>query len=217
MFAGACGFFSERNYVMNDVFLLASAYLLGAIPFGLFVAKQVKGIDIREHGSKNIGATNVGRVVGKKWGLFVFALDVLKGFLATQLQFASDISTGLNQIQLGMALAVFAIIGHSFPVWLRFKGGKGVATSLGVFLGLLPIPTLITFGVWLAVFFTSRIISISSLLAAVIFPLVVHFFKKEDAYYNLWLGIALILCIFMFYTHRQNIQRLKNGEEKKFF
>lgn len=202
---------------MIDFLLLIAAYLLGSIPFGLIVAKQVRGIDIREHGSKNIGATNVGRVVGKKWGLLVFFLDVLKGFLATQLQHFSGGESGLSQTQVGVSLAIAAIMGHSFPVWLKFKGGKGVATSLGVFTGLLPVPTLITFALWLVVFFTSQIISISSLVAAVCFPVVVYYFQQSDPYLSLWLGISLILCVFMFYTHRQNIRRLHRGEEKKFF
>ena len=119
------------------------AYLLGSVPFGLIIGRLVKGIDVREHGSGNLGATNVFRVIGRRWGIFVLFLDALKGYLAVALPNAilmGDISP-LTLILLALA----AIAGHAFPVWLKFKGGKGVATALGVFLALAFKPTLITF------------------------------------------------------------------------
>ena len=198
---------------MSFIVYLGLAYLLGSIPNGYIVGKLLKGIDIREHGSKNIGATNAARVLGKKWGILVFLLDALKGFLAVWIPKLSP-----DAIPLFLVLfAITAILGHSFTCWLNFKGGKGVATSLGVFLALIPIPTLITFSIWIVVFFITHIISISSLVAAVIFPIACLFTLQKDAGFYLYLLVSLLLAIFMFYTHRANIERLKKGQEKKLF
>jgi len=190
------------------------AYLLGSIPFGLLIAKQVKGVDVREHGSGNIGATNVFRIVGKKWGIFVLFLDALKGFLACQMPVWI-----LNSGELGFTylipLAVLAILGHVFPVWLKWKGGKGVATALGVFLAMAPLPTLLAFAVFSLVFALFRIISVSSLAATALFPFFLYFFYQDRDGFGLLLAVSLILVAFVFYTHRANINRLRKGEEKR--
>ncbi len=194
---------------------LTLAYLLGSIPFGLWVGKIAMNIDIREHGSKNIGATNVFRVIGKKWGITVLLLDALKGWLACRLPILLFQQT--LSIQQELFLAVMAIVGHTFPVWLRFKGGKGVATSLGVFLAVAWLPTLCTFVFWIIIFSFFRVISIASLAAALIFPIFVYFFMHPQPGF-LWLQcLSFVLTVFMFYTHRANIQRICKREEKKLF
>lgn len=196
------------------VIYFIAAYLLGSIPFGLLTGKFIKGIDIREHGSKNIGATNVFRVVGKKWGIAVLILDILKGVLAVQL----PALTGQEwPFSTRLALAVTAILGHTFSLWIKFKGGKGVATSLGVFLALAPVPTLITFGIWCLVFSFAHIISISSLTAAIAFPIVLLLFYRNTADFPFLFPISLVLGAFIFYTHRANIGRLLRKEEKRLF
>lgn len=188
------------------------AYLVGTIPFGLLVARLVKNIDIREYGSKNIGATNVFRVVGKKWGVLVFVLDAFKGYLA--IAFAAFISSNLDPPHV-LFYGVAAILGHSFPVWLGFRGGKGVATSLGVFLTVAPLPSLVTFAIWIIVFALSRILSLASLFAAIFFPLAVVFLGRDHPLYPWLLPVSILLAGFIFFTHRQNIRRLLKGEENK--
>lgn len=203
---------------MNDfpakAILILAAYLLGSIPFGLLIGFRVKGVDIREHGSMNIGATNVSRVVGKKWGISVLLLDALKGYIACILPLA--LGQGLT-VPFQLMLGVSAILGHSFPIWLKFKGGKGVATSLGVFWAIAFLPTVITFGIWIICFTLTHIISISSLLAATVFPVMIAWRYGGTSDLKFLLPISLALALFIFYTHRANIQRLRQGTEKKLF
>ena len=202
------------NSLCLSVALIFVAYLLGSIPFGLIAGFKIMGLDIRQHGSKNIGATNVSRVVGKKWGIAVLLLDAAKGYGACMLPAFFGQSLALP---LPLLLGVSAILGHSFPVWLKFKGGKGVATSLGVFLAIAWIPTSITFGLWILCFAITHIISISSLVAAVIFPIMIFCRYRGGSDLKSLLPISLILAFFIFYTHRANIERLRQGTEKKLF
>lgn len=188
------------------------AYLFGSIPSGLAIGYLVKKINIREHGSKNIGATNVFRLVGKKWGVIVFLLDAFKGYLA--IAFASLMSGNVDP-PYPLFYGVTAILGHSFPVWLNFRGGKGVATSLGVFMTLAPVPSLATFLIWIVVFALSRILSLASLIAAVVFPILVFYLDAGNPLYPWLLPISIALTGFIFYTHRQNLRRLAKGEEKR--
>jgi len=195
------------------IFWCVFAYLLGTIPFGLWTGHLVKHLDIRQHGSKNIGATNVFRVVGKKWGILVLFLDALKGWLACRLPgFLTGNSFGLEQ---ELIFAVIAIAGHTFPIWLKFKGGKGVATSLGVFLAVAWQPTLSAFIFWIFIFSIFRIISVASLAAALIYPMMVFFFYRHHPGFIWLFGISFALSAFMFYTHRANMGRILRGEEKK--
>jgi glycerol-3-phosphate acyltransferase PlsY len=200
---------------MNTSIYILVAYLLGSVPFGLLFGRWVKGIDIREHGSRNIGATNVFRTVGRKWGILVLLLDALKGVAACL--FPMLLGAGEISASFRLLLGVAAILGHSFPVWLKFKGGKGVATSLGVFLAVCWVPTLITFGIWCIVFTLTHIISISSLAAAVVFPAVVALFYWGSPDLKFLLPVGLLLAAFIFYTHRANIKRLREGAEKRLF
>jgi len=199
---------------MNSLAGIITAYLLGTIPFGLIIGRLVKGVDVRKHGSGNLGASNVFRVVGKGWGLLVLALDVSKGYGAVRM--AGFFSGGMQEWFL-IALAMAAILGHTFPVWLRFKGGKGVATSLGVFLAAAMVPTLITFGLWMIIAAISRMISVASMGAALLFPFVIVLTVRETGIFPYLFGVSLILSIFIFFTHRSNIGRIIRGEESKFY
>jgi glycerol-3-phosphate acyltransferase PlsY len=192
------------------------AYLLGAIPFGFLIART-RGIDIREHGSRNIGATNVFRVLGRTWGLLTFACDAGKGALAVVLarHFAGVLA--IDGVLAGIAAALACLVGHSFPVWLRFKGGKGVASSLGVLLGLMPVASLIVLGIWGVVFRVSRYVSLASLVAAVTLPVVVFGLletgRLEGMAHLYFAGVAALLVI---WRHRENIGRLRAGTENRF-
>ena len=168
--------FTRESVALTDVFTPAVvtliSYLLGSLPAG-YLAGCIAGVDIRQLGSGNIGATNVLRVLGKRFGYPVFLFDFGKGFGAVHLALLLGRRSGgdANFVDFCAAIAaIFAVIGHTFPVWLRFKGGKGVATSIGVLFGLAPIPALIVSGVWLLTFEISRYVSLASVVAALAFP-----------------------------------------------
>ncbi|MCK4233892.1 glycerol-3-phosphate 1-O-acyltransferase PlsY [candidate division WOR-3 bacterium] len=186
-------------------------FFVGALPFG-FIVSKLRGIDIRKKGSGNIGFTNVFRVVGKMEGIVVLILDVSKGLLPVLL---------LNKYYgyyYGMIAGVSAMLGHIFTPFLKFKGGKGVATGLGVFIGLAPFSALFAFVVWLIVVSVSRYISLGSITAAIALPLFIFFsrFIVRDEY-NIFLVIFTILvCLLVIILHRSNIKRLIKGKENKF-
>jgi len=198
-------------------FLVAlGAYLIGSFPSG-YLAGRTRGVDLRREGSGNIGATNALRVVGKKWGCLVFAADALKGWLAVVLaRVAGGWDTG-PAIAFGVAAAIFVMIGHVFPVWLRFQGGKGISTSAGVMIGLFPIWVFL-FGlvVWMALFYTTRYVSVASLGAAVALPVssgALWAMGHCDAIRTI---IAATMCVLAVWRHKPNIERLLAGTEKKF-
>ncbi len=192
---------------MEKIVLCIVAYLFGAVPFGLLVARS-RGVDIRQHGSGNIGATNVFRVLGKGWGIFTFALDALKGFVPA---FVFPRLVGL-EAQWGVLFGIVAILGHSFPVYLKFKGGKGVATSAGMLLGVAPLAVGVGFAVWVLCMVLSRYVSLSSIAAAVAVAITVW---VQDR--GLVINIALtILSLLIIWLHRANIKRLLNGTENRF-
>ncbi len=192
---------------MNIVLLSVAAYLFGAIPFGLLVAKS-RGVDIRAHGSGNIGATNVFRVIGKGWGIFTFVLDALKGFIPA---FVFPRLAGLDA-EWGVLFGIVAILGHSFPVYLKFKGGKGVATSAGMLLGVAPAAVGIGFACWVLCLVLSRIVSLSSIVAAVAVAVAVWIIDK-----GMVVNLALtVLSLLVIWLHRANIKRLLNGTENRF-
>ncbi|MCC6547064.1 glycerol-3-phosphate 1-O-acyltransferase PlsY [Candidatus Sumerlaeota bacterium] len=196
--------------MLRDVLLLFACYLVGAIPTGLLVSRLLGGINIREHGSRNIGATNVWRVLGWKLGLLTFAIDVLK---------AAAILLAVEQLPQGpiQHLLVFGgvavLLGNFFNVFLNFKGGKGVATSLGVFLALAPKAILLAFLIFLVVFAISRYVSLGSLCAAVALPLLTYYFHRGD---QALLVMVIIVAVLVIVKHRTNIVRLLNGTENKF-
>lgn len=192
---------------MCGVILGVVAYFLGAMPFGLLVAKS-RGVDIRRHGSGNIGATNVFRVVGKGWGVFTFVLDALKGFIPA---YVFPILACLDP-EWGVLFGMVAILGHTFPVFLKFKGGKGVATSAGMLLGVAPAAVGIGFFCWALCLVFSRIVSLSSILAAVAVAVSVWWMDN-----GLTVRIALtVLSVLVIWLHRANIKRLINGTEHRF-
>ena len=205
---------------MQPLLILIGAYLAGSLPFGLIVARVAKGIDIREHGSKNIGATNVTRVLGAKWGALCFVLDVLKGGLPVYLPRLLLTAEDSNRVHWQVAAGLLAILGHMFPIWLGFHGGKGVATALGVVVMLAkPLSTTITFGAFVACFATTRIVSISSIIAAVTFAIAQMYFLWPQPFREQSWSIAcfsLAVPTLIIVKHRSNIVRLLRGEEPRF-
>jgi len=193
---------------MNIAILTIVSYLFGAVPFGLLVAKT-RGVDIRSKGSGNIGATNVFRVVGKGWGIFTFALDALKGFVPAF--FFSMI--GNLDAEWGVLFGMVAIIGHSFPVYLKFRGGKGVATSAGMLLGIAPLAVLVGFICWVICMMLSRYVSLSSIIAAVAVAIAVWVRGDKGLVVNIALTVLAVLIVWL---HRANIKRLLNGAENRF-
>lgn len=200
--------------------LILIAYVCGSLPFGYWAGK-LKGIDIREHGSKNIGATNVVRVMGKKVGIPVFILDMLKGMLPTLLatswmehRLGADANTATL---VGVCCAAASVIGHMFTFWLGFKGGKGVATSAGGLLGLAPLSLCIGFVVWLVVFYLSRYVALASILASVSLPIAMAVIMTLQHKWNyVLLGFGIVMGVLVVVRHRANIQRLLAGTENRF-
>ncbi|TAE75558.1 MAG: glycerol-3-phosphate 1-O-acyltransferase [Verrucomicrobia bacterium] len=228
------------------------AFLLGSIPFGLIIAR-LKGIDIRQHGSGNIGATNVLRVIGKKYGITCLLLDALKGFIpvaiavnliqiesrragipvpaldsfAVHLPSAQQLTAQLIHVLTGLA----AILGHNYSPWVGFKGGKGIATSAGVLLALMPAAVILLIGVWLMFFTATRYVSVASIAAAAALPLLTHVgarfhhVNNDKSLPTLWEAgtwnkplfiFSVIIAILAIWKHRANIQRLLNGTENRF-
>lgn len=189
------------------------AYLLGSIPTAVWIGKSIYGIDVREHGSKNAGATNTFRVLGKKAGIIVLLIDVIKGVLAVVLPlfFLSNYQEHQTLVQL--STGVLVILGHIFPLFAQFRGGKGVATSLGIVIGIYPFAALISFGIFLLVFLSSRYVSLGAIVASFFFPIIVVFVLKSDSIYLNTFSIVLGATVII--THRKNIKRLLNGTENK--
>lgn len=189
------------------------SFLVGSIPFGYLIG-QVKGIDIREHGSGNIGATNVWRVLGSTWGLFAFILDFFKGFLPV---FVLDLliehwpeTETLDFLSVACGIAV--ILGHNYSPWLGFKGGKGIATSAGALLAIIPWACAVVIAIWLGALALSRIVSLSSIAASLALPFAVLVFYPGSYVLAVFGLVAGALGV---YRHRSNIDRLRRGEEPK--
>ena len=189
------------------------AYLLGSIPFG-FIAGRIAGTDVRQHGSGNIGATNALRVLGKKYGYAVFVADVLKGFLAVRIALWLAQFDPSTSYLIGILAALFVVVGHSFPIWLGFRGGKGVAAAAGACLGLLPVATFIAVIVWIAIFSLFRFVSLASIVAAVALPL--SAWLLGNARDPIVLGFSLLIATLIIFRHRSNIVRLLQGREPRF-
>jgi len=203
---------------LGYIFATVVGYLLGSIPNGLIVSKS-HGIDVRNFGSGNIGATNVLRVLGHKWGYLVFALDSLKGLLAVLFAFWVSnrfLPDNSSNIMIGIIAGVACILGHTFPIWLRFKGGKGVATSAGVLLGLMPLAVISVFIVWVVLFKTTRYVSVASMGAAIALPI----FVLTYLHFGLLTGtsrlvFSVVIAAVVLWAHRSNIQRLLQGKEQR--
>lgn len=192
---------------------LISAYLLGSIPTAIWIGKRFYQLDVREHGSKNAGATNTFRVLGKKPGIIVLFIDIIKGFLAVGLVvWTTNSVEETTRAYLLILAAILAVVGHVYPVFAQFKGGKGVATSLGVILGLYPAAGAICVVVFMIVFMISKYVSLGAIVAAIIFPIIVNFIF--DTSFELkafsWALAALVI-----YKHKLNIRRLISRTENK--
>ena len=198
------------------IFILAGAYLLGSLATAVWAGKIFHGIDVREHGSGNAGATNVLRVLGWKTGIPVMILDVAKGWLAASLPvifILAEKGSG-TIITLQIITGMAAIIGHVYPLFSGFRGGKGVGTTFGVLLALHPLLTLSCLGIFLAVLFISGYVSLSSMSAGVAFP--VFLFTVFDTPSVVFRIFSVVVAISLIITHRANIKRLLKGEESKF-
>ena len=191
------------------------AYLLGSIPTAVWLGKAKYGVDVREHGSKNAGATNTFRVLGKRPGVVVLIIDILKGFVAVMLPFWFGVGDWQSEhlIHVKLVCALLAVIGHVLPIFAGFNGGKGVATSLGVIIGVHPAAAGICLILFLVVFISSRYVSLGAIAAACSFPtFLILYFKVESP----WLmAFSCVLSIAVIYAHRKNIRRLMQGEENR--
>lgn len=204
--------------VATSIILAIAAYLLGSIPFGYLLVRFIRKEDIREKGSGNIGATNVVRSGGKGLGALTFALDACKGVAAVLLcgLWGTHAATGVLTLHDAQALgALFAILGHIYPIWLRFKGGKGVATAFGVFVAVAPVPALICLGVFALTFGLTRYVSLASILSTAVFPPIARVMESGPRGTLMW-GVILFLALLVIWKHRQNIVRLLKGTEYRF-
>jgi len=194
--------------------LLIGAYLLGSIPTAVWIGKFFYRIDVREYGSGNAGATNTFRVLGKKAGIPVLIIDVLKGFAAVNLAYISDYTPHSNQfINLQLVLGIASLIGHIFPIFASFRGGKGIATLLGIVLAVHLYAALIAMGIFIIVLLISSYVSLSSMIAAVLFPLIVIGIFKETV--PSLVIFSILIAIMVLITHQKNIERLLRREESK--
>ena len=198
-----------------NILIITGAYLLGAIPSAVWLGKAMKGVDVREHGSKNAGATNTMRVLGVKTGIPVLLIDVFKGFAAVKLAlWSSTFDAGTNSfVNLQLALGAMAVIGHVFPVFAGFRGGKGVATIVGILLALHWQATLVAIVIFLITLFISKYVSVSSMLMGISYPVSVIFIFNDDRMSLVIFSIAVSILLLV--THRKNISRLLNGNESK--
>jgi glycerol-3-phosphate acyltransferase PlsY len=196
------------------VLFIVLAYLIGSIPTALWIGRSTHGVDIREHGSKNAGATNTFRILGRKCGWIVLTIDVLKGLAASSLPliFAEDYSK--NELLLfQISTSLVCIIGHIFPVFAQFRGGKGVASALGIIIGLNPVSACISVVIFLVVFLVSRYVSLGAIITSITYPFVSFFIVKEES--SLMIIFTTLLGLLVVLAHWKNIRRLLNGAESK--
>ena len=194
--------------------LIVFAYLVGSIPSAVWLGKRFYKIDVREFGSGNAGATNTFRVLGKKAGIVVLVCDILKGSLSVLLAFLSSYNVNANQfVNLQLALGIAAVVGHVFPVFAGFRGGKGVATILGIVICLTPITSALGLIVFLTVLIVTRYVSLSSIMAGISYPILLKFILKND---NQTLFIfSIFVAILLVITHKKNISRLLKKQESR--
>lgn len=202
-------------YLIFKMLLIAGAYLLGSIPSSVWIGRYFYGVDVRDHGSGNAGFTNTVRVLGWKAGLPVFLFDLLKGYLAVSLvRFSDDFVPGTTAfINVQLLLGAAAVLGHIFPIYVGFRGGKGVATLLGLLLAIQPHVTLICLGIFVVVFVTTQYVSLSSMTAGFAFPILNIFVFHTEAISLII--FSMIVSIVLLLTHQKNIERLLKKEESK--
>lgn len=195
--------------------IAASGYLLGSIPSSFIMAKMLRGIDLRDYGSGNLGAANTFRILGAKAAVPVLIIDIGKGFLAVKLVSMA----GIDNFAFIALAALMAILGHNYSVFVRFSGGKGVGTTTGAFLAIVPVAVLICLLLWLTLLLTTRIVSLASIAASIALPLAVlvsKYYMGRDINI-LAVALSVIVSVVVVYKHRSNIQRLRNGTEKRIF
>jgi glycerol-3-phosphate acyltransferase PlsY len=202
---------------MKELVLIIVAYLLGSIPSALLISRKFFGIDIRDYGSGNMGATNTFRVLGSKYGTIVMVLDILKGVLAVSLYnflpnyFGAEHELQRTNFMIGLGLS--AVIGHIFPVFANFKGGKGVATLFGMVLAIQPFVAVSCVGVFLLVLYLTRYVSLSSILASIFLPIcVLWIWNEHEILYRIF---ALLVALLVIFTHQKNIGRILRGVESR--
>jgi glycerol-3-phosphate acyltransferase PlsY len=202
-------------HIFVNVIIITVAYFLGSIPTSVWISRSIYKIDIRDYGSGNAGATNTFRVLGVKAGIVVFIVDILKGFLAVNLIHFTNyyIPHSGDYINIQLLLGIAAMIGHIFPIYVGFKGGKGVATLFGVICAISFYPTLILAGVFFTTLIITRYVSLSSMISGLTFPvLIIVIFKETTPSLVIF---SLIMAVLMLFTHQKNIERLLAKEEKK--
>lgn len=202
---------------MQELLLIILAYLIGSIPSSVWISKRFFGIDIRDYGSGNAGATNTFRVLGKKWGTIVMIMDVLKGFVATSLYIFMPKYIGADaevmRVNFMIGLGLTAVLGHIFPIWANFKGGKGVATLFGMVIAIQPVVAMCCAAVFLLVLYLTRFVSLSSILAGIAFAVFILFiFNVEAQSYRVF---SVVVALMVVLTHQKNINRLIHGRENK--
>lgn len=200
---------------MNEVILILLAYLIGSVPTAVWISKHFFKIDIRDYGSGNAGATNTFRVLGSKWGTFVMMVDVLKGVIATSLYILLPyyLTDEWDRTNFMIGLGLAAVLGHIFPIWAGFRGGKGVATLLGMAVAIQPLVALCCVGVFLIVLYLTRFVSLSSILAGVSFMVFILFiFNEKETLYRIF---AVLVALMVILTHQKNIGRILKGTESK--
>lgn len=200
---------------MNEILLLLIAYLLGSVSTAVLVGRRFFGIDIREYGSGSAGATNVYRVLGPKWGSIVMIADMVKGVLAVQLAFLLPdyVENEMAFQNLQTLLGLAAVVGHIFPIWADFRGGKGVATIFGMVLGISPLTAVGCITIFSLVLYLTRFVSLSSILAGISFPIfILVVFNVDNPLYRVF---AITVALLVLLTHQKNIGRLLRGEEGK--
>jgi acyl phosphate:glycerol-3-phosphate acyltransferase len=200
---------------MNELLLICLAYLIGSIPTAVWVSKSIFGIDIRDYGSGNSGATNTFRVLGSKWGSLVMLVDVVKGVVATSLYILMPtyLSNELLRTNFMIGLGLAAVIGHIFPIWASFRGGKGVATLLGMAIAIQPLVAACCLVVFFIVLFLTRFVSLSSILAGISFMVFILFiFNEKEPLYRIF---AVLVALMVMLTHQKNIGRILRGTESK--
>ncbi len=200
---------------MLELLLIIIAYLIGSIPTAIWVGKYFFGIDVRDYGSGNAGATNTFRVLGARWGSFVMAVDISKGVIACLLYLLIPYYTmhefARTNFMIGLGMA--AVLGHIYPIWAGFKGGKGVATVFGMVLAIQPQVGLMVLIIFLLVLFLTRYVSLSSILASLSLPIMVLvIFKEPELLYRIF---AVAIAVLVIFTHQKNIDRLLKGNENK--
>ncbi len=199
--------------------LIIAAYFFGSIPSAVMIGKRYYGIDIREHGSKNAGSTNMLRVLGRRAALPVFALDFLKGFVAVSLIGVIDYDPAISSewlINLRIIAVFGAVLGHIFPIFAGFKGGKGVATLVGAVTGIYPPVMLYCFSVWLILLIVFHYVSLASMVAGVCFP-IFTILSPTGEQSIAFVIFSCVVALLLIWTHRKNIERLRRGEESKIF